>query len=142
MKKLDFKIFFIIFLLVFIVFCIAFNYIELKNTIIVTKDNYIKILSDSHDNIDDFVGKKIVVSGYVYLQENFSYNHFVIAKNLIVVPGDEPCIVGFLCENLSNYSFYSNDTIRIKGKIVKGYYNDVYYPIIQFKQFEFVPYKT
>ena len=142
MKKNNLKIIFIIFLLLIIGFCIVFNYIDFINTIVVTKDNYIQILNDCHDNIDDFVGKKIVVSGYVYLQDNFSFNHFVIAKNLIVVPGTEPCIVGFLCENKTNFSFYSNDTIRIKGKIVKGSFNGFDYPIIQFNKFEFVPYKT
>ncbi|MBQ7667759.1 MAG: hypothetical protein IJS47_00315 [Clostridia bacterium] len=142
MQKINFKIIFIFSLLIIIGFCIVFYYIELANTIIITKDNYIEILRNCHDNIDDFVGKKIVVSGYVYLQDNFSFNHFVIAKNLVVMPGGEPYVVGFLCENLTDYSFYSNDTIRIKGKIVKGNFNGIDYPIIQFKNFEFVPYKT
>jgi len=128
--------------IIFIGFSVIFNYIQLRNTLIITKDNYIQILKDCHDNIDNYVGKKIIVSGYVYIQEDFSQNRFVIAQNLSLDPAtpDDTYIVGFLCENLSKYSFSANETIRIKGTITRGTYNDLDYPIIQFKNFDFVPY--
>ena len=128
--------------IIFIGFSFIFNYIHLQNTLIITKDNYIQILKDCHDNIDNYVGKKIIVSGYVYIQEDFSKNRFVIAQNIALNPAipDEAYIVGFLCESLSDYNFSSNETIRIKGTITKGIYNDLEYPVIQFNSFDFVPY--
>lgn len=128
--------------IIFIGISLIFNYIQSKNTLIITKDNYIEILKDCHDNIDNYIGKKIIVSGYVYIQEDFSENRLVIAQNISLDPTTpgESYIVGFLCENLSHYSFSSNETIRIKGIITKGTYNNLDYPIIQFKNFDFVPY--
>jgi len=128
--------------IIFIGFSLIFNYIQLRNTLIITKDNYIQILKDCHDNIDNYVGKKIIVSGYIYIQEDFSENRFVIAQNISLDPSTpyETYIVGFLCENLSDYSFSNNETIRISGRIIKGTYNNLEYPIIQVKNFDFVPY--
>lgn len=119
------------------------NYIyKSKNTIIINSKNYIEVLEDAHNNIDMYVGKKIIVSGYVYLEEGFDDNHFVIAKNLAIDSNfpDEALVVGFLCSNKSNYSFSSNETIEIYGTIKKGYYNELEYPIIEFKHFKFLPY--
>jgi len=132
----------IIITIIFIGFSLIFNYIQLRNTIIITKDNYIQILKDCHDNIDNYTGKKVIVSGYVYIQDDFPSNRFVIAQNISLNPStpNETYIVGFLCENLSDYNFSSNETIKIKGTITKGTYNDLEYPVIQFKDFEFVPY--
>ena len=130
------------FIILIIGFCLVFNYIQSQNTIIITKDNYIQILKDCHDNIDNYLGKKIVVSGYVYIREDFAFNRLVIAQNISLNPStpDETYIVGFLCENLSDYNFSNNETIKINGIITKGIYNDLEYPIIEFKNFDFVPY--
>ena len=55
-----------IFITIFIIgIILIYNYISKKNTIIITPNNYIEILDDSHEFIDNYVGKKIIVSGYV-----------------------------------------------------------------------------
>ena len=62
-----------IFITIFIIgIILIYNYISKKNTIIITPDNYIQILNYSHDNIDNYVGKKIILSGYVYILDEFS----------------------------------------------------------------------
>ncbi|MBP3285082.1 MAG: hypothetical protein J6M02_06240 [Clostridia bacterium] len=106
------------------------------NTIYVTPSNYASILEDAHENIDKYLNKKIIVTGYVYIQEDFSENRFVIAQNIYLdyVPSSEPFIVGFLCENASNYNLIPNQTIRIIGKIQRGVYNNLEYPIVKVTQ--------
>jgi len=118
------------------------NYISNKNTIIITPDNYIDILNDSHEQIDNYVGKKIIVSGYVYIIPEFSDNRFVLAQNVALDPSSTSTtyIVGFLCENGTNYQFSSNETIKIKGTFTKGTFNDLDYPIIYFEEYSFTPY--
>ena len=120
-----------------------YNYINNKNTIIITPDNYIQILDDSHNFIDDYIGKKIVVSGYVYILPDFTDERFVIAQNVTLDPSSTSSsfVVGFLCENGTNYQFSSNETIKIKGTFTKGTFNDLEYPIIYFEEYCFTPYR-
>jgi len=120
-----------------------YNYISQKNTIIITPDNYIEILDDSHNFIDKYVGKKIIVSGYVYVLPEFSSNRFVLAQNVALDPSSPSTgfIAGFLCENGTNYQFTSNETIKIKGTFTKGTFNDLDYPIIYFEEYSFTPYR-
>jgi uncharacterized membrane protein YcgQ (UPF0703/DUF1980 family) len=120
-----------------------YNYISYKNTIIITPDNYIKILDDSHEFIDNYIGKKIIVSGYVYILPEFSDNRFVLAQNVSLDPSSPSTgfIAGFLCENGTNYQFSSNETIKIKGTFKKGNFNNIEYPIIYFEDYSFTPYR-
>ena len=120
-----------------------YNYLSFKNTLIITPDNYIEILNDSHEFIDDYVGKKIIVSGYVYILPEFSDNHFVIAQNISLDPSSPSTafVAGFLCRNGTNYQFSSNETIKIKGTFTKGTFNNLDYPIIYFEEYSFTPYR-
>lgn len=120
-----------------------YNYINNKNTIIITPDNFIHVLDDSHSNINNYVGKKIIVSGYVYILDSFSQNRFVIAQNVVLNPTSPTSgyVAGFLCENGTNYQFSSNETIKIKGTFKKGTFNDIEYPIIYFTDYSFTPYR-
>jgi uncharacterized membrane protein YcgQ (UPF0703/DUF1980 family) len=120
-----------------------YNYISSKNTIIITPDNYIEILDDSHNFIDNYVGKKIIVSGYIYILPEFSDNRFVLAQNIALAPSSPSTafIAGFLCENGTNYQFSSNETIKIKGTFTKGTFNDLDYPIIYFEKYKFTAYE-
>jgi uncharacterized membrane protein YcgQ (UPF0703/DUF1980 family) len=122
---------------------LTYNYVYDKNTIVITPDNYIKILDDSHNFIDDYVGKKIIVSGYVYILPEFSDSRFVLAQNVSLDPTSPSTgfIAGFLCENGTNYQFSSNETIKIKGTFKKGTFNDLEYPIIYFEEYSFTPYR-
>lgn len=106
------------------------------NTIYVTPSNYANILEDAHENIDKYIDKKIIINGYVYMQDDFEENRFVIAQNIYLdyAPSTEPFIIGFLCENITNYILSSNQTIKIIGKIQKGVYNNLEYPIIKVTQ--------
>lgn len=120
-----------------------YNYISNKNTIIITPDNYIEILDDSHKFIDNYIGKKIIVSGYVYILQEFSANRFVLAQNVALTPSSTSAetVVGFLCENGTNYQFSPNETIKIKGTFIKGTFNELEYPIIYFTDYSFIPYR-
>ena len=120
-----------------------YNYISFKNTIIISPNNYIEILNDSHEFIDNYIGKKIIISGYVYILPEFSGDRFVIAQNICLAPSSPSTafIAGFLCKNGTNYQFSSNETITIKGTFTKGTFNDSEYPIIYFEEYSFTPYR-
>lgn len=137
------SLFFIFTIILIIGIILINNYISCKNTIIITPDNYIEILNDSHENIDTYIGKKIIVSGYVYILPEFADNRFVIAQNVALDPSipANGYVVGFLCENGTNYQFSPNETIKLEGTFVKGTFNEVEYPIIYFNKYCFTPYR-
>jgi len=109
-----------------------FYFSNKNNTISIQPGDYVKILEQVHENPDKYIGKKFIISGYVYVQNDFSDNRFVIAQNVYIneISSTEPFIVGFLCENQSNIDIYPNENIKIEGILDKVIYNKLEYPII------------
>ena len=103
-----------------------------NNTIIIKPNEYVEILEQVHNNPNQYIGKKFVISGYVYRQTDFAENRFVIAQNVYLdtIPSAEPFIVGFLCENRSKTNVANNETVKIEGILDICTYNQDEYPII------------
>ena len=126
---------FSIFILITLILLSIYILIQLsaKNNIIhVTANNYPKILDEVHSNIDKYIGKQISVSGYVYVQDDFQKENFVIAQNVIL--GNETLIIGFLCENLTKNYVEPFENVTVIGKIEKCIYNGLQYPIIKIEK--------
>lgn len=126
---------FSIFILITLILLSIYILIQLsaKNNIIqVTANNYPKILDEVHSNIDKYIGKQISVSGYVYVQDDFQKENFVIAQNVIL--GNETLIIGFLCENLTKNYVEPFENVTVIGKIGKCIYNGLQYPIIKIEK--------
>lgn len=128
---LRFSIFIIIIAILFAVYILLY-FSNQSNNIVVDPNQYVEILEKVHNNIDMYIGKKFTISGYVYVQDDFSENRFVIAQNVYIdsISSDEPFIVGFLCENRSNIGILPNETIQIEGILDKVIYNNSTYPIL------------
>ena len=109
--------------------------LKTSDIIEIDSSNYTNVLKAVHDNIDEYVGKNIKFTGYVYRVYDFEDNQFVLARDMIINSNFQSLIVGFLC-NSSEASNYSNDTwITVTGQIVKGYYHgDI--PVIEIKDIE------
>lgn len=124
------KITYFLLLLLTSIFILLFNYnYEKKNTIYITDENYPTILEDAHTNIDNYINKILIVEGYIYRREDFNQNNFVIAKDMYISP-IESVVIGFLCNAPSLSKFENGTNAKIKGKIKKGYFNDMEYPIL------------
>lgn len=96
----------------------------------ISPKNYTNILKTVHENIDDYIGKKICFTGYVYRVLDLQENQFVLARDMIINSNMETVIVGFLCEYDEAKSFADNTWIQVTGEITKGdYHGDM--PIIK-----------
>lgn len=138
-----FKIFFVfitlllIFLLVFVTYKIFYgskntsqSCIPQNDIVKISPKNYTNILKAVHDNIDNYVGKKINFTGYVYKISDLEDNQFILARNMIISSDFNYVIVGFLCESNDIKNFETGTWINITGKITKGnYHGDM--PIIK-----------
>ena len=109
-----------------------FYFSNQNNTIIVQPGEYVKILEQVHNEPDKYIGKKFIISGYVYTQDDFSNDRFVIAQNVYIteLSSTEPYVVGFLCENRSGIDIYLDENIKIEGILDKAIYNNLEYPIL------------
>ena len=96
----------------------------------ISATNYTNILKTVHENLDNYVGKKINFVGYVYRVSDLETNQFVLARDMIINSNSQSVIVGFLCESDNSKDLEDGTWIEITGEIIKGsYHGDM--PIIK-----------
>ena len=110
----------------------------IKNNISeISTKNYTNILKTVHENINDYVGKKICFTGYVYRVLDLQENQFVLARDMIINSNSQTVVVGFLCEYDEAKNFTDNTWVQIIGEITKGnYHGDM--PIIKINTIKIV----
>lgn len=137
--SLLFKIFFIIvtivILTVFSVCCYnlftsAKNNVNVadnsSSVIELTTQNYTNILKDSHEHIDDYVGKSYKFSGYIYRAYDFTDKQFVLARDMVISSDFQTLIVGFLSEYKDIKNYPDNTWVEVTGTIKKvNYHGDM-----------------
>ena len=143
-KTLLTKLFLGLVSLCLIAFTIYFTYtiiVQIKNegdkctapasdTIEITNENYTNVLKEVHDNLKNYIGKKIQISGYIYRVSDFNNNQFVLARNMIISSNLQTLVVGFLCEYSKISEFEDGTWVVLDGKIEKGtYHGDI--PILK-----------
>ena len=85
--------------------------------------NYTNILKAANENIDDYVGCKVHLTGYVYRLIDFNDNQFVVARDMVISQDKQSLVVGFL-SNYDKAKNYEDDTwIDVTGEITKGNFN-------------------
>lgn len=88
----------------------------------ITSENYTNFLKDCHENIDNYIGKKIKIVGYVYRMPDFNENQFVLSRTMLMLDSNSAVVVGIL-SNYNNASNYKDgDWISCTGIIAKGDY--------------------
>ena len=128
----------VVLIIVSIAICIYFiisaykiynNSFKVKNSmsdpdvINLTVENYTNVLKEVHDNPDQYIGKKICFTGYVYRLYDFNDSQFVLARDMIVSSDMQTLVVGFLCNCKNAKEFENNSWVEITGKITKGNYH-------------------
>lgn len=105
--------------------CIPYNQVSK-----ISSSNYTNVLKAVHENIDDYVGKKINFIGYIYRTYDLNENQFILARDMIISSDFKSVIVGFLCECDNSSSFSDGTWVEITGEITKGnYHGDM--PIVE-----------
>lgn len=107
-----------------------------KPEISINDTDYIPVMNIIENNTDQFVGKKIEVSGFVYHEKGFKDNQFVVARFGISCCAADASVYGLL-STLENASALKKDTwVHIKGIIQKTTYNGENVPYIQVQRIE------
>ncbi len=85
--------------------------------------NYTNILKAANENIDDYVGKKFRVTGYVYRLLDFDKNQFVIARDMKFNNNSTSLVVGFLCNYKKASDYPDGSWVEVVGELKKGNFN-------------------
>lgn len=106
-----------------------------ETTMYLTSESYTNVLKAVCDNIDNYVGKNICFTGYIYRASDFKDSQFVLARDMIIDSNMQTLIVGFMCDSKKVKDFGNEDWVEITGEITKGnYHGDM--PIIKVKSIE------
>lgn len=89
----------------------------------ISAKNYTNVLKTVHENIDNYVGKKINFTGYVYRVLDLKENQFILARDMIISSDYQYVIVGFLSEYEKAKDFQNNTWVEVTGEITKGNYH-------------------
>ncbi len=94
-----------------------------SHVIEINENNYTSILKASNNNIDDYIGDKVRVTGYVYRLLDFDENQFVVARDMKINEKGQSVVVGFLCTSDKASDFEDGTWVEIEGEIIKGFFN-------------------
>lgn len=92
----------------------------ISNTSEIPSNQYTNALKAVHDDLDDYIGKEITFTGYVYKIDYLQKNQFVIARNMIINQASQTVVVGFLCEYNDISKFENLSWVKLTGTIKKG----------------------
>lgn len=95
--------------------------IPIADTSEISSANYTNVLKQIHDDLDNYIGRKISFVGYIYKIEALKDNQFVLARNMIINSASQSVIVGFLCEYENINEFDELTWVHVTGTIEKGY---------------------
>lgn len=88
-----------------------------KGIIKITSDNYYMAVSELFNNTDDYQGKGIEISGYIFRDKDFKPNQFVIGRTLITCCTADASIFGVMGEMKGADQLKDDDWYTITGKI-------------------------
>lgn len=94
-----------------------------SNILKIDTENYTTFLNDCHENIANYIDKKISISGYVYRMNDFKDNQFVVARTMLINDSKNSVVVGILCDYDKAINYADYDWIELTGTIKEGYYN-------------------
>lgn len=111
---------------------------QLAQNPIVEMTNYIFSVyyEDINNNLSQYQGKTMRLSGFVLKETDLLENQLVISRFLITHCVADASIIGFLTEMPEAPSLEEDSWIEAEGTIDIGYYNGVELPIIKIEQWK------
>jgi len=102
----------------------------------VTEDNFITATRIIDQYSDEFVGKKIEYSGFVYREADFSEDQFVIARFGISCCTADASVYGTIASYENAKKFSNDEWVKVTGTLSTTIYHDFQIPLIQVEKVE------
>lgn len=115
-------------------------YLELMAEIInepvikVNEENYLDIMTLLDLHFEQFIGKELEITGFVFREPDFKKNRFVIARFSMTCCTADSAVYGTLVES-DEADLYDDDLwLKVRGTISKTEYNGFELPVIQLRE--------
>lgn len=107
-----------------------------SNLISVKEDSYIETLTTVDLYLDNFIGKKIELDGFVYRQDNMKENQFVVGRFAIQCCSADASPFGVMVEYDRAKVLATDSWIHATGTIQKVTFNDTEIMALKLEKFE------
>ncbi|WP_209123318.1 TIGR03943 family protein [Alkalihalobacillus sp. BA299] len=108
--------------------------LENEQRIIVTDENYLDIMTVLDLHMEQFLGKEIVTTGFVYREPELAENQMVVARFAMTCCVADSAVYGTLIET-DLASEYENDTwVHVSGTLDKTEYNGYPIPLLHLRE--------
>lgn len=94
-----------------------------KDRIIVQPDIYMEILSTIDLFKDNFIGKKIELTGFVYREEKMTANQFVVGRFAVSCCSADASPYGVMIDFPTAQNYQKDTWVKVTGTIQNGNYN-------------------
>jgi putative membrane protein len=104
---------------------------------------FLSTVTKIYDNLDNMLGSDVELTGFVYRDESFDKDSFVLSRLLMVCCAADVQVVGIMCK-LDDNSIEDNQWIKIKGSIESTSQYNAYtekeetIPMINISDFELI----
>ncbi|MDQ0914172.1 TIGR03943 family protein [Paenibacillus sp. V4I5] len=110
-----------------------------KDTIVVKPEIYMEILSSIDLFKNNFIGKKIELTGFVYREDNMSKSQFVVGRFAVSCCSADATPYGVMIDFPTAQSYPKDTWVKVTGTIQNGSYNGNDIFIIKATQIEKTP---
>ncbi len=96
------------------------SYVEgavINGIITLTENNFTKVLYSIWSNPDQYVGRKIAVTGFTYKNEAMAANQLIISRMVINCCAADTILVGLAAQLNGENKIHQNDWIKVMGTI-------------------------
>lgn len=101
-----------------------------EGTIVMDDNNYFQWIQEIYENMDQYLGKKIQVTGFVFKSEQFDEDLFVPARMMMTCCVADMQPIGLLCVYDQVASLEDGDWIQVRGTLGMRDFEGVSSPVI------------
>lgn len=114
--------------------------IDLPDSITITAENYVTMLSDIEHNAQRYVGKKIILEGFIYRDPAFATDEFVLARMYMICCAADVQVTGLMCKGNQSQTLADDQWVKVEGVLqvqnYEMYGEQSLMPVIQIAQIE------
>lgn len=99
--------------------------------IVVTDDEFLTMIEQFWEQIDDLAGREVEINGFVYTDPTLARNDFVLARLVMTCCAADAEVAGLLCRWSGREGLQDGEWVRVVGTLGKLQYYNVHEQIVQ-----------